>query len=231
MISSIALPSLLAKICGDDLGISGDLLRQPRRDGLPVVDDLDALADVHDQGHVVLDQQNGHAEAVPDGMDAGEKLRRLRGVHAGGGLVQKEHLHIRGQGPGNLQLPLPAIGQAGGQNVRAVLQAADGQELHGLLRHRPLGAPEPGRAENGVQQVVAGVPSAGGLDILNHRHVVEQADVLKGPRYAGLHELIGLFPVQGHPVQQDGALRGNIHAGEEVEHSGFSRAVGPDQAY
>ena len=42
---------------------------------------------------------------------------------------------------------------------------------------------------------------------------------------------MGLFSVQGHTVQQYGALGGHVHAGEQVEHRGFTGAVGADEAH
>ena len=58
-------------------------------DDLPEVQDADALADAHDQLHVVLDQHDGDLERVPDLDDILHQLRRLRGIHARGGLIQQ----------------------------------------------------------------------------------------------------------------------------------------------
>ena len=179
----------------------------------------------------MLDQQNGDAEAVPDGIDAGKQLRCLRGVHAGGRLVQQQDLHIGGQGPGDLQLALLAVGQAGGGDVRLIPQAADLQQVHGLFRDLLLRLPEFRRAEGGVQQVIVQVLGKGHLHVFDDRHIRKQPDILKGPGDPGLHELVDLFAVQGDAVQQDGAFRGDIYAGEEVENRGLSGAVGADEAH
>ena len=179
----------------------------------------------------MLDQQNRDAEPIPNGVDAGQKLCRFRGVHAGGRLVQQQNLHIGGQRAGDLQLALLAIGQAGGGNVRLVPQAADLQQLQCLFRGLPLRLPEPRRAERSVKQVIVQILGTGRLHVFDHRHVRKQTDVLKGSRDTGLHELVDLFPVQGNAVQQDGALRGNVHTGKQVEYGGLSRAVGADEAH
>ena len=148
----------------------------------------------------MLDEENGHAEAVPDGVDALQQLRRLRGVHAGGRLIQQQHFHVRGQGPGNLQLALLAIGQAGGQHIGLILQMADGQKVHGLFRQGLFRPPVFGGAEGGVQQVVGDVLGKGGLHVFDDGHLPEQADVLEGAGHPCRHELIGLFAVEGDAV-------------------------------
>ena len=71
----------------------------------------------------------------------------------------------------------------------------------------------------------------GHLHVFDHRHVCKQADILKGSRDTGLYELVDFFPVQGNAVQQDGALRGDVHAGEQVEHGGLACAVGADETH
>ena len=45
--------------------------------------------DLSDQLHVVLDQHDGDLERVPDLDDILHQLRRLRGIHARGGLIQQ----------------------------------------------------------------------------------------------------------------------------------------------
>ena len=116
-----------------------------------VVDYLDPLAHVHHQGHVVLDKEDGHAEAVSDGVDALQQFRCLRGIHARSRFIQQEYLHIRGQGPGNFQFALLAVRQAGGKHIGLVLQMADGQKVQGLFCQRLFRAPVPGGAKGGVQ--------------------------------------------------------------------------------
>ena len=49
--------------------------------------------------------------------DKGRQLLRFLRVHAGGRLIQKQQLRLRRQCPGDLQPPLLAVGQAGGQLI------------------------------------------------------------------------------------------------------------------
>ena len=57
---------LLAQVGVDHLRVAADLLRGALGDGLAVVEHVDALADAHDDLHVVLDEQDGEPELVAD---------------------------------------------------------------------------------------------------------------------------------------------------------------------
>ena len=100
-----------------------------------------------------------------------------------------------------------------------------------------------------------------GAAVLGDQHVVKhrlgspQPDVLEGPGHAQLSDLIGsggedvgilpgmLSLVGGPhlalgvifhdllPLEPDGAVGGLVHAGDHVEGSGLSGAVGPDQCH
>ena len=69
--ASISGPSFLfltAQIGLDDLWIGLDVLRGALGDDLSEVEDTDALADAHDQVHVVLDEHNGDLEGVAESI-------------------------------------------------------------------------------------------------------------------------------------------------------------------
>ena len=82
---------------------------------------------------MVLDQAHGQLEVVSDLPDKGGELIGLLGGHAGRGLVQQEELGVGGQGPGDLQPALLAVGQGGGQLVLYVIQPHRPQKLRHLL--------------------------------------------------------------------------------------------------
>ena len=124
---------LTAQIGLDDHWVGLDLLRGALGDDLSEVEHADALADAHDQVHVVLDEHNGDLEGVPDLDDVLHQLGGLGGVHAGGGLVQQQQGGVGGQGPDDLQAALGAVRQGAGLVVGQVLHVEDGQQLHGAL--------------------------------------------------------------------------------------------------
>ena len=124
---------LLAQVGFDDLGVVADLVGGALGDDPAEVQHRDALADAHDQIHVMLDQQDGDVELVPDAADDLHQLGGLGGVHAGGGLVQQQQLGAGGQGADDLQPALGAVGQAACLLAGQVGHVEDVQKPDGLV--------------------------------------------------------------------------------------------------
>src|SRR3954469_2047627 len=104
------------------------------RDLLAVVEHHHPIADIHHQAHVVLDQQHRNALCT-DRLDQPAQRERLRRVHSGGRLVQREELRFGGEGARHLEATLVSVGQA---SRRIVGAAADADELE-QLQCAPLG--------------------------------------------------------------------------------------------
>ena len=79
----------------------------------------DAVAQVEDEAHVVLDDEDGDA-LVADGEDQFFGRPRLLGVHAGGRLVEEEQAGFGGECAGDLELALFAVGEVAGEVVALV---------------------------------------------------------------------------------------------------------------
>ena len=99
------------------------------------VEHRDAVADVHHQAHVVLDEHHREA-AVADLADEADERLLLGGVEPGGRLVEEEHLRLGGQGPGDLEAPLVAVGQVPGRLAGAVGDADELEQARGLALAR-----------------------------------------------------------------------------------------------
>ena len=67
------------------------------------------------------------------------------------------------------------------------------------------------------------------LDVVLHRHGVEQADVLEGTGNTHAVDLVDRLARGVLTVEQDGAVRGLVHLGEQVEDRGLTGTVGSDQ--
>ena len=67
-----------------------NLVGRTLRDQLAEVQHIDTVGDVHDQIHVVLDQQDRLVEVGADLADELGQLQRLLRVHAGGRLIQQQ---------------------------------------------------------------------------------------------------------------------------------------------
>lgn len=83
--------------------------------------DDDAVAERHDEIHVVLDDDHDPVGRTQRGEFC-RQLRRLVVVQSGGGLVEQQDARIGDQGAGDLQHALSAIGQAPGIDVGVALK-------------------------------------------------------------------------------------------------------------
>ena len=80
-------------------------------DDASVVQHLEALAQAHDERHVVFHHDDRQPEIGLDLPDEPGQLGRLSRVHPGRRLIQQEDGGLRRQGPGNLQLALVPVRQ------------------------------------------------------------------------------------------------------------------------
>src|SRR3712207_3664554 len=67
-----------AEVGLDDAGVGSDVLREAHRDRAALVEDLDAVAELHDQPQVVVDDDHGTSERRADPTDVREQLIGFR---------------------------------------------------------------------------------------------------------------------------------------------------------
>ena len=72
--SSIA--RLLSKVSLDDFRIRTDFMRGPLGDLTPMIEDHDPLAQIHDDLHVVFDEENTDS-LIPEGSNQLHELKRF----------------------------------------------------------------------------------------------------------------------------------------------------------
>ena len=156
-----------------------DLLRRALGDDAAVVEHADALADAHDQAHVVLDEHHGDLELVADFDDAVHQFLGLVGVHARGRLVQQKQRGVRGQRAHDLQAPLRAVGQRAGLGGGHVLHIENGQQLQRPLVLLFLLFPEARQAEDAGKHAVGHLVVQADAHVVLHAHVAKEADVLE----------------------------------------------------
>ena len=109
------------------------------------------------------------------------------------------------------------------------LHVEDAQQLLGAFPGDALLPCVPGEVQDAARQPVAHGVVHGHHQVFRHRQVVEQADVLERPGDARPVHLRRGHAVGVLAVQQDGARRGLIHLGQQVEHRGLAGAVGSDE--
>ena len=84
-----------AEIGRRDALVAADLARCPGRDERAEVQDVDLVAELEHQAHVVVDQQDGHA-GVPDLAQPLRQPRALRAVQPGRRLVEQQQPRLPG---------------------------------------------------------------------------------------------------------------------------------------
>ena len=107
----------------------------------------------------------------------------------------------------------------------------DAQVFHGLVGQLLLRVPVLFRAQKAVGKVVVNVLREGDLHVVEHRHGLEQADVLKRAGNAGLYHLIGLLAVELLTAEVECPLRRHIHTGEQVKDRGLACTVRTDESH
>ena len=111
-----------------------------------MVQDHDAVAEAHDQGHVVFDDQQGGPQA-PQLLQQDHEVLGLPGIEAGGGLIQQQQLRPQSQGPADLQAALVAVSQGIGRPVAFALQPHQAEQLQGAPCGLGLGPPHLGQGQ------------------------------------------------------------------------------------
>ena len=112
---SLRLRAVRAAEVGLDHGrMNADFAGRPLGDLAAEIEHGEAIAEPHDEVHVVLDQQDGEAAAAQRLQQCG-KRGGLGRIHSGRGLVEQEQLRIRRQRTRDLKPPLVAISKRGRQ--------------------------------------------------------------------------------------------------------------------
>jgi hypothetical protein len=146
-----------------------------------------------------------------DGLELDLHLLAQLAVQGPEGLVQQQHPGAVDQGPGQGHALALAARELGGPAVAEVVQAdlgQSGRDPIGALGLRHLADP----------QAVA--------DVLGHAHVREQGVVLEDGVDVALEGRPG---GDLHPAQVDGALAGQLEAGDHAQGGGLARPRGPEE--
>src|SRR5688572_4452708 len=213
----------------DDLRILLHFGRRAFGNLLAVVEHHYAVAYVHHQAHIMLDQKHGHA-VVADAADQLAEREALRRIHAGCRLVQSEELRLGGQGARDLQPALIAVREAAGGVIGARADADVVEQFQGALFDGFFFLEGLAIAQDRAQHPGMGARVAPDHYVLERRQVHEQADVLERAADAGGGDLVRLEAGEAAAVEAEAAAVGLVDAGEHVEQRGLARAVRADEA-
>ena len=174
-------------------------------------------------------KKDGDTKGVANLDDVLHEFRSLGRVHAGGRLVEQQQFGVGGKRADDLQTTLSAVRQRSGLLVCQMLHIKDGQQLHGALVSSLLVLPIRRQAQHALKTGIALLVVQTDLDVVLHRHGVEQANVLECTGNTHAVDLVDRLARGVLAVEQDGAVRGLVHLGEQVEDRGLAGAVGTDE--
>ena len=180
----LASTGALAEVGGGDVEVARGSRPAFPRPASPLVEHVDAVADVHDQRHVVVDQEHAGAVVVAHGADDGGEGRHLGLGQAGRGLVHEHEARVGGERAGDPEPPLVAVRERRGRRVRA---RGEPEQLEQLVARR---AARPRRGADAER---------GDLDVLAHAERAEGVRVLEGAREAGAPRRCGGQRVTSRP--------------------------------
>ena len=178
----------------------------------------------------MFDEQNRDVEFIPHKTDGLHQFGSLIGVHTSRRLVQQQQLGIRCQRSGDLQLALLSVGQAGGRLPRFSVQIEDLQQLHCLFIHGPLLHKIGGQTQNSRGRGVFHLVMQAHLHVVQHRHILEQTDILKCSCNTCFVDVNRLLTCNILAIQFDNSLIWLIHTCQKVEYRCFTGSVRSDQS-
>ena len=151
-------------------------------------------------------------------------------VEAAGRLVEQQYLGLRGKRPRQLHALLGAERQAGNDGVRNVMKIEIAENFMDAFVDLGLGAANLPQLQAVADDVAAGTGVGADPDIVEHREIGKQRDVLEGAADADFGDLVRRAGQDALALEQDIALAGLIEPGEAIEERGLAGAVRSDQA-
>src|SRR4051812_415990 len=183
-----------------------------------------ALRQILHHRQMVLDDEEGHA-ARRDGAHGSHHLVRFARIHAGGRFVEQQQPRAARHGARNLDQPLLAVGELARLALREFAQPERSEEVQRslALRALPGGPPAVKARETG-----AGDRMLADQHVLEHRELVEEADVLESALDAQARALVRRPALDALAVVDDLARGGGHRAADEIEEGGLAGAVRAD---
>ena len=129
-----------------------------------LVEHVDPVADVHDQRHVVIDQQHARLVVVAHRADDRREFGHLRLGQTRGRLVEQHEARLGGERAGDAESPLVTVSEGRRRRGGAMLQPEEVEQLVGPLSGDPRAGTDAERGE---------------LDVLAHREASKRAAVLE----------------------------------------------------
>ena len=170
----------------------------------------------------MLDEHHRDLLGLPELPDLVDHAPALFGAHAGGGLVEQQHLGIEHQRQRDIEQLLVAMRQ---RRRGPVALAGEPEQFHRVLGAiAGFGQRKPSMHHAGAALIGAD----GGQHRLLHRERRENAGDLEGAADAVAHDLGRRAPGQIDAIEQDLAGIRLQRAGDQIEERALARAIGAD---
>ena len=205
----------LAEVRGRDVEVAADLARRALGERPALVEHLDAVADVHDQRHVVIDEEHAGVVLVAHrAHDLGER-RHLRLGETGGGLVHEHEARLGRERTRDAEPTLVSVRKRAGRRIRVPRRAEATRGAPSARRRASRGlAPTPSAATSTFSRTES--PR-------NERLCWNVRDEARPP--APMRP-----PARDvAPLELDRALVGEVEAGEDVHERRLPGPVRPDE--
>ncbi len=174
----------------------------------------DAVGEVHDQAHVVLDQDHREVQLGTDVEDEPGHVLGLLDVHAGHRLVEQQQLGLHRQGAAELDALLDAIRQHPDQLLAVALDLEEVDDVLDDAAVVELDPLCPAAVEDARQHPVLEVEVAAQHEVVEDGEVVEQLDVLEHPGDAATGHLVGRAAEQVGAEEPDAPVLRAVDAGD-----------------
>jgi len=192
-----------------------------------VVQHKDLVRNVHDERHVVFDQENG-GPGVPDLAYQFSELVGLAHIEAAGRLIQQQKVRIRSQGARELDHAALPEGKRARHPRRAACEADVVDPRHCRVSNGAFFPALPRRFQTAPGELAPRTAMLAHHHVLEHAYLKKQARILKRARHTRLCDLVGLEPADVLSLESHAARFRLEQAGNHIEQSGLSGAVGAD---
>src|SRR5262245_45909865 len=215
--STGALRVTASEVGGHHVGVAEHLRGRALRQLLAVEENHDAIREVANGLHHVLDDDEGGA-AIADALDEGDGGVDLGGVEPGHDLVQEEHGGAHGQRACQLHaLALGHVESVGGHFG----PMREGDEVEYLFRAASgfrQGGRSATRAEQGPHH-----------HVLDDGQIAERLDDLEGPTHPHPPDLVRGPPADRVAAEAHLARRVGQSARDHIDERGLARSIGADE--
>src|SRR5579883_3453962 len=193
-----------------------------------VIEDDDAVGDIHDDAHIVLDERHGRAELVIDVEDEARHVLLLLDIHAGHRLVEEEEIGLHGERAPELDPLLQAVRELAHRRLADRLDLEEVDDPLGEFAMFKLLLERRSPMQRLPEEIALHAQEPSRHDVVERRHATEQRHILKGAGDALRGRLIGPHAPPRRALEGDGALLRMIESVDDVEHRGLAGAVRAD---